>query len=417
MADIECINLCWKEFQKTTTAAFTNLHGKEDFTDITLVCNTGRQVKAHKVILSAVSIFFKTVFQQNPHQHPLIYLKGVSFEDLNYILDFIYLGEVKVIQEDLETFLNVAEDLQIDGLKRQEYSDEDNQKPDKALNIKVELPFDNSVESIVDNEPVFNEKEVISTYENRLVKGNKSLFCNECDFTSHFKANLKRHKRKFHHSSLIQDYATLETSSVTSHDGSDLMILEKTKNETKMLNCGKCELFFTDSENLEIHMQLEHNKKSRSRKYPCDFQDCDYKASFRSNLKRHIRKIHASEPIKVDLKSALYETENKQIKDDNEILDERRCNRCSFVGDEKKDTVLHKKETHLGLKNFCVKCTKEFSNTTSYAVHMGTHAGVKYNCNFCPHMSTTNSNRKVHVKRMHSEITEAYVDLEHVKIQ
>ena len=70
MADVECINLCWKEFQKTTTAAFTNLHGKEDYTDITLVCNTGRQVKAHKVILSAVSIFFKTVFQ-----HPLIYLK------------------------------------------------------------------------------------------------------------------------------------------------------------------------------------------------------------------------------------------------------------------------------------------------------------------------------------------------------
>ena len=166
---------------------------------------------------------------------------------------------------------------------------------------------------------------------------------------NYYFANLKRHKRKFHHSSLIQDFTTLETSSITSHDGSALTILEKTQNETKMLNCGMCGFSFTNSENLEIHMQLEHNKKSRSRKYPCDFQDCDYKASFRSNLKRHTRKIHVSEPSKDNLKSALDETENKRIKDDNEILDERRCDLCSFVGDEKKYIVLHKRQTHLGL--------------------------------------------------------------------
>ena len=336
MADIECINLCWKEFQKTTTAAFTNLHGKDDFTDITLVCNTGRQIKAHKVILSAVSIFFKTVFQQNPHQHPLIYLQGVSFENLNYILDFIYLGEVKVIQEDLETFLNVAEELQIDGLKRQEHSDEDNPKPDIPLNIKVELPFDTPVKSMLDDETSVDEKEVISSPKTKYLEGKILLFCNDCDFTSHFKANLKRHNRKFHGSSLIQNDTTLATSSNTNHDGSALMILEKTNNEHKMLNCRTCGFFFTNSENLEIHMQLEHNKKGRSKKYPCDFPYCDYKASFRSNLKRHIRKVHVGEQSKDDLKGGLVsndETENKLIKDDNKVLDERKCDRCSFVGE------------------------------------------------------------------------------------
>ena len=131
MANIEYINLCRKEFQKTTTGAFTSFRGSEPFTDITLVCNTGRQIKAHKIILSAVSIFFKTVFEQNPHQHPLIYLKGISFENLNYILDFIYLGDIRIIQEELVTFLNVAEELQIDGLKRKE----ENLKQDDILNM------------------------------------------------------------------------------------------------------------------------------------------------------------------------------------------------------------------------------------------------------------------------------------------
>ena len=104
MADIEYINLFWKEFQKTTTTNFTNLHGREDFTDITLVCTTGRQVKVQQVIFSSVTSLFKTVFEQNSFQHPLIYLKGVTFEDLNCVFDFIYLGEVKVFQEELVTF-------------------------------------------------------------------------------------------------------------------------------------------------------------------------------------------------------------------------------------------------------------------------------------------------------------------------
>ena len=267
MEDVDYINLCWNEFQKTTTAFVTNLYGSGDFTDVTLVCKDGRQLKSHKAILSAVSSFFKTVLQQNPHPHPLIYLKGVSFEDLSFILDFIYLGEVKIIQEGLATFLNVAQELQIDGLNQQE----EKQLTDKALNIKVELPVDRQIESVVDNEITFYETGKDFNPKNSRVEGKDAKSCKECDFTSNFKSNLNRHERKLHGRSLNIG-TTLETETIT---------------------CKICGITETNKENLEIHIRLEH--KHNFRKYPCTFPNCDYKASFTSNLKRHTRMIHVSE--------------------------------------------------------------------------------------------------------------------------
>ena len=70
----------------------------------------------HKVILSACSNFFKSLLRRNPHNHPLLYLKGVKYSDLLCVLNFMYHGEVNVAQEDLNSFLAVAEDLQVNGL-------------------------------------------------------------------------------------------------------------------------------------------------------------------------------------------------------------------------------------------------------------------------------------------------------------
>jgi len=64
--------------------------------------------------------------QQNrihSHPNPLIYLKGITYKDLLSVLDFMYHGEVNVAQDDLNSFLSVAEELQIKGLTNKEQSD------------------------------------------------------------------------------------------------------------------------------------------------------------------------------------------------------------------------------------------------------------------------------------------------------
>ena len=110
--------LRWNDFEQNINSAFKELRDEKDFFDITLACDD-EQIQAHKVILSACSPFFKTILRRNPHQHPLLYLHGVSFTDLQSVLNFMYHGEVNVAQEDLNSFLAVAENLKVKGLTQQ----------------------------------------------------------------------------------------------------------------------------------------------------------------------------------------------------------------------------------------------------------------------------------------------------------
>jgi len=117
-------NFClrWNDFADNVSGAFKELRAESDFFDVTLACSDSgsKTLQAHKVILSACSNFFKATFRQqsnaNKHPNPYIYLRGVTYSDLVSILDFIYNGEVNVAQEELNSFLAVAEELQIKGL-------------------------------------------------------------------------------------------------------------------------------------------------------------------------------------------------------------------------------------------------------------------------------------------------------------
>ena len=107
--------LRWNDFEKNISSAFKDIREDKEFFDITIACED-EQLQAHKLILSACSPFFKGVLRRNQHQHPLLYLKGVSFRDMEAVLNFMYHGEVNVAQDDLNSFLQVAEDLRVKGI-------------------------------------------------------------------------------------------------------------------------------------------------------------------------------------------------------------------------------------------------------------------------------------------------------------
>jgi len=107
--------LRWNDFESNISVAFRELREDKDFFDVTLACDD-EQIQAHKVILSACSPFFRSILKRNPHSHPLLYLRGVKYSDLLSVLNFMYHGEVNVAQEDLNSFLAVAEDMKVKGL-------------------------------------------------------------------------------------------------------------------------------------------------------------------------------------------------------------------------------------------------------------------------------------------------------------
>ncbi|XP_023337726.1 protein tramtrack, beta isoform isoform X3 [Eurytemora carolleeae] len=115
MGSSEKFCLRWNDFESNISISFRELRDDKDFFDITLACEDD-QVQAHKVILSACSPFFRSILKRNQHQHPLLYLKGVKFSELQAVLNFMYQGEVNVAQEDLNSFLAVAEELKVKGL-------------------------------------------------------------------------------------------------------------------------------------------------------------------------------------------------------------------------------------------------------------------------------------------------------------
>ena len=112
----EKLCLQWNDFQENIKSAFGNLREDNDFTDVTLACEDGHQVEAHKVILAASSPFFQKLLGRNKHPHPLIYMRGMKSDDLLAIVDFLYRGEANVFQEKLDSFLVIAEELQLKGL-------------------------------------------------------------------------------------------------------------------------------------------------------------------------------------------------------------------------------------------------------------------------------------------------------------
>ena len=111
----EKLCLKWNDFQDLVQASFAELRNDTDFTDVTLACED-HSIKVHKVILSTCSPFFKKLLKTHLLPQPLIYMRGLKSWDLTAIVDFMYLGEASVFQEQLESFLALADELELKGL-------------------------------------------------------------------------------------------------------------------------------------------------------------------------------------------------------------------------------------------------------------------------------------------------------------
>ena len=98
-------------------------------------------------MLSTCSEYFSEIFDRTPCKSPVVVLKDVRWQDLEALLDYMYLGEVNVNQNDLASLLKTAECLRIKGLA---VPDEDVSKNTNKAQTNVESqkhPSDNSVHS------------------------------------------------------------------------------------------------------------------------------------------------------------------------------------------------------------------------------------------------------------------------------
>jgi len=116
--------LKWNNYQESLSSTFSDLLASDTFVDVTLSCEGHKIVRAHRLLLSACSPYFRRLLSGlTSWEHPIIILRDVSHSDLVGILEFIYNGEVSIEQECLPGFLAVAETLRIRGLTGESLND------------------------------------------------------------------------------------------------------------------------------------------------------------------------------------------------------------------------------------------------------------------------------------------------------
>ena len=112
----EKFSLKWNDYQSNWNRSLSELRNQTDFSDVTLISDDKVKFSAHKILLSSCSNVFKFILRDNTNVSPLLYLGGVSSVNLGLILDYMYHGEVNLFQEQLDSFLESAQKLEIEGL-------------------------------------------------------------------------------------------------------------------------------------------------------------------------------------------------------------------------------------------------------------------------------------------------------------
>ncbi|KAH8322312.1 hypothetical protein KR059_012463 [Drosophila kikkawai] len=108
--------LRWHNHQTSLLSTLPVLLDQSHLTDVTISAE-GRQLRAHRVVLSACSSFFMEIFRAlEASSHPVIIIPGASFAAIVALLTFMYSGEVNVYEEQIPMLLNLAETLGIKGL-------------------------------------------------------------------------------------------------------------------------------------------------------------------------------------------------------------------------------------------------------------------------------------------------------------
>ena len=264
--ELEKFDLTWNDFGKNAEKMIRNLANDSLFTDVTLVSDDMKRIKAHKVILCSGSQFFKQILSETLTYYPLLFLKGVQYQELKAIVNFLYMGTAQVNQEDLNNFIQAAGDLQIEGLQENINvgNNFENTFDDQPIEKNENHAYYNH-DSFYEIETKHNELELYETqdhpsnltdYQIRNIerKEDGSYSCDECDYKTKKSDHLKRHRMGKHEGVKFQCHQCKREFSTKTN----LKTHVQSKHEGKTYECEKCNIVFNLPTTLSLHRAKYH---------------------------------------------------------------------------------------------------------------------------------------------------------------
>jgi hypothetical protein len=107
--------LKWDNHLQNLSCLFDALLEEQKFVDVTLCCDGG-MLKAHKIILSSCSPFFDVLLRDHPSNNPIIVMNDIPVAEMKKVLEYMYKGELNVVQNEIESFVETATMLAVRGL-------------------------------------------------------------------------------------------------------------------------------------------------------------------------------------------------------------------------------------------------------------------------------------------------------------
>ena len=295
----EKYNLKWHTYSDHLTDMLRNMMKSDHLTDVTLVCDDKRKFKAHKVVLSACSSVFKHIIDDLPKNDSVIYLKGVHHQDLESILEFMYLGVATFNENRMNDLLDVAKNLDLKeiggfdhknvlesaGIEEEfsnEYIDAQETSSESGGVVKQEtMLFKSTSKQCPDCEKVFATAQAMTTHHNSIHLGIK-YGCNQCDFQGTTQGHLTLHIRSKHEGIKYSCNQCNYQAGQSQH----LKLHIDSKHVGIRYNCDQCDHQYYDQSNLRKHKQSKHEGV----RFSCEY--CEYGAKSKDSLRKHVLKIH-----------------------------------------------------------------------------------------------------------------------------
>jgi len=321
----------WNEFESSAPSTIQQLWLDKHFTDVTLVSEDQTEIKAHKVILSSGSKFFKDILTN--YSNPLIFLKGVRGHELNLLIKFIYLGKCQVQQEDLEHFLAAGKDLEINGLAG-EITETDVELKTEVYSPEKSL-MQESAECGMSTQIIENQNQTLHSETNELVK------IKETDTEASFPTNTDAKEPKEQRTKVPEELAEQE------HPLKKLTLEEVFPPEPTKKQIDSSPVTEPAS-NTHKNGMSEKSCQSKSQsvvRYSCDI--CDKTYCGKGNLEQH-----------------------KNIMHDGRRID---CNMCDYQATRPSVLRLHKRYIHDGIGHECSMCYKKFQQANGLKLHITKH--------------------------------------------
>ena len=113
---LEKFSVTWHSYSDHLRSMMKDLMMNEDFSDVTIVTEDKKQIKANINILSLCSPVFKDIMRKEKNSSTLIFLRGIQYSEMESIIQFIYLGQATLYEERKNDFFAVAKLLEIKDL-------------------------------------------------------------------------------------------------------------------------------------------------------------------------------------------------------------------------------------------------------------------------------------------------------------